>query len=462
MANGTIQSEGTPLPIDPLTGINPIAQAASSAMPQDPFTMAQQATIGIRGGFPGPSMISAPQLPKPIMPQPPTKISPQGAIPQGPFGTVGERKRADRQAALNSISNIVQNVQQKLYDKKVQKVQHDLEVFQGAIDGYKQGQAVGDRGQMAHNAEIIRSMTVDDPKMAKELSKAFGVNMNPLAQGKDKGKGGDQKPNEYTDGIKAFLSDTKAYNAAYAKGDRAQLPPQAQRLMQAMPQTLQPNPMYQQYLEGLKAGAYPKSGEILTFEKGVMDVAQKIQANQFNNETKMKMAENLGQAMLDRTKMQQYGQLLRTQMMQIGAGQRAEVMAEALKYRADQVLKGSTDRTNMYREKLDAEGGADAKKLKLYMDGLAKAAAKNSKDMEDAKKQGDTARMQWLNQQADGIAYQQRIANDRAAQMVNIDPQEPPDPKKMGLSDSEYLLFKSIFTDETQPSGAKAESDDEE
>lgn len=446
---------------DPLLGdqggVPLISNAASAALAiaqRQAAMRAQQAGPG-GGVFQGGGMIPGVTMPKPVMPQPPIHADPTGIIPQGPFGTVGERKRADTQAIFSNISNLAKQVQDRQYKQKVEKLQQKFEILADAMRGLNEGKATGNQGMIKQNADIINRMFHDDPKLAKEMSKAFDVNLNPMAQQKGKGQ---QKPTPELDAMKAaWTQDQKDFQEG-----RSPLTPQSQAMMRGMPQTMQPDPRWQQYLEGLKAGAFPKASDQLTYEKGIMDIQEKIIANQVTNDTKMKMSENLGKAMLDRTKMQQYGAMLRTQMMQLGAEDRARIMADALMYRADQVLKGQTDRTNMYREKLEKATTDDGKKLKLYMDGLDKAAKKNSKDMEDAKKQGDTARMKWLNQQADGIAYQQRLANDRAATIVGLDPQEPPDPKKMGLSESEYDLFRSIFTDTTQPSGEKEPSDDEE
>ena len=458
MAGEIINPEGQPLPMDPLTGISPIAAAASQAMPQD---MAQTAAklveslSAARAGFTGGGMIPGPTPVRPITPPPPIKQDPASAIAQGPFASVGARKRADTAALYSNISSLVNQANERHYQQKVEKLQLKFDTLGKAMQGIQEGKATGNQEMVAHNTRIINEM-MSDPKTAKEMAKAFDVNMNPMAGG-DKKK---QKPTPELEAMqKSFANQLKAYQADKTGQT---LSPQAQAMVSAMPQNLQADPRYQQYLEGLKAGAYPKAGELLTFQKGVMDVQEKLQNNKFTNETKMQMSKNLAEAMMDRTKMQQYGSLLRTQLMQLGANQRAEIMAEALKYRADQALKGQSERTSVMRDKLGATASDEGKKLKLFMDGLDKAAKDNAAQMKIAEKDHDTARMAHLAQQAEGIAYQQRLANDRAATMVNLDPSEPPDPKKMGLSDSEYLLFKEIFTDQTQPSGKEADSDEEE
>lgn len=439
---------------DPLLG--DVAGAASSALPQDPrATAAQliqqltQARMGQGGG-----LVNGPQPAKPIAPLPPVKAQPQGAIPQGPFASTGERKRADKQAAFNTIANIVNKAQDRLYQQKVQKIQHDMETMSNAITGYNEAKAAGDQAKMKHNADIINNIAMD-PKKSKELAKAFDVNMNPMAGGDSKKK---EKPNPSADAAKAFFTqDTKNFQSG-----QSMLAPQAQAMMRAMPQTYQQDPRFSAMLEATKAGLIPKAGELLTFQKGLMDIQQKINANQLNNETKMKIAQSLSEAMSNRTIMQQYGATLRTQMMQFGAQDRAQIMADAWKYRADKSLQGQTERTNVMRQKLLNSPDADAKKLKTYMDGLEKAAKKNTDDMKIAVKQGDHARAKELAQQAEGLAYQQRLANDRAERLVGIEPPSEPDQKNMGLSDDEYRLYIDMMRDMTRPSGKPVDDADEE
>ena len=443
--------------VDFASGLPTVSQAATAALPQNPIDLGarlvQQLTAA-RGGFPGGSMIPGATPASPMMPQPPMKVSPEGVIPQGPFGTVGERKRADTQAIFNNISGIVNQAKDRFYQQKVEKLKLKFDTMGKAIQGINEGKATGNQEMIKHNTRIINEM-MSDPKTAKEMAKAFDINLNPLAEQKGKGK---QKQIPEQDAMRAsFAEDLKNFQADKSG---TTLSPQANAMMRAMPQNLQADPRYQQYLEGLKAGAFPKAGEILTFGKGVMEVQEKINANQLTNEVKTKMSENLGKAMMDRTMMQQYGAMIRTQIMQLGAEDRANIMADALKYRADQTLKGQTDRTNVLREKLQGSTSDYGKKLLVLMKGLDDAAKKNSKDLEDAKKNHDTERMQYLVQQADGIAFQQRLVNDKAQQQVGIDMPTDESLKGMGLSDSERALYLEIFKDQTQPSGEENPPED--
>src|SRR5215831_4734055 len=439
MADNDMYDFASGLPIPPtsaaasatLPGVMDAGQQAAAAI-----AALKAQTLGV-----GHSMIPGPTMAKPIMPQAPMHIDSASAIAQGPFASVGSRKRADTAALFGNINKIVQTAQDRIYQKKVATIQHDFETLGAAIQGYKEAQASGNQDMLQHNAKIINDIVMD-PKKSKELSKAFDVNLNPMAEGKGKGA---QKPDPSKDALKAAFGK----NLQNFQSGKDPLSPQAHQMMDRMPQTMQPNPQFQSYLEGLKAGAYPKAADEMEFTTKVMEVQQKINNNAVTNETKMQMSKNLSEAMLNRVYMQQYGATLRTQMMQLGAMDRAVIMADALKYRADQVLKGQADRTSMMRERLTAAGTDSSKRLLTLMKGLDDAAKKNTDNIKEAKKNHDMRRLELLNKQADGIAMQQRLVNDKAEQLVGIDPQNPPDQKNMGLSDDEMFLFNEIFKDNT-------------
>jgi len=381
---------------------------------------------------------------KPMMPQAPIKLDPGSAIAQGPFASVGARKRADTAAIFSNIGGLISQAQDRVYKQKVEKLQNDFETLSGAIQGYNEAQSSGNKAMMEHNANIINSIVLD-PKKSKELSKAFDVNLNPMAQAKGKGQ---QKPNPAADAMKgAWVKDQQAFSAK-----QSMLTPQAQAMMRSMPQTLQPSPQYQQYLEGLKAGAYPKAGEELTFYKGIMDVQEKINNNQVTNATKAQIAQNLVQAMQNRTYMQQYGSILRTQMQQIGANARTEVMAQVMKYRADQALKGVMEHNKVISERLAKSSDPENAKLRTYLDGLYKQAEKNSKDQEDAKKTGNKKRVEQLQKESDDIQFKMAVANELAARRLQFTPEDlQSDPQHLGLSDEEFLLYQEALRDAVTP-----------
>lgn len=255
---GTVYAEGQPFPLDPLTGISPnstLGQAASASIAQQPafIKSGQEALEALKKMqnpmIPGGGMVPGAQLPTPVMPQPPIQGS-QVGIAQGPFGSVGERKRADKQSLYGSIGSLVNQVVDRQYKMKVQNIQRDLEVLGGAIQGYKEGQASGNKEMMDHNAAIINNMLHDDPKKAKELSKVFDVNLNPLAPQKGK----KNQANEYTDAGKAYLAQ-----AQQARKNYPGLNPSAAMFMQRMPQTMQMDPSLATRAAMVKAGLIPNA-----------------------------------------------------------------------------------------------------------------------------------------------------------------------------------------------------------
>jgi hypothetical protein len=434
MANDNIVDAASGLPL-PVT-----AEAASATLPgaMDAGAQAAEAirALQARLGGMGPAMVPGMQMPQhPIMPREPIKQDAGSAIAQGPFASVGSRKRADTAALFSNISNLVNQANDRLYKQKVEKLQNDFETLSGAITGYNQAKEAGDQRGMEHNANIINSIVLD-PKKSKELAKAFQVNLNPMANADGKGK--KEKPNPAFDALKgAWAKDQQAY-----QNKQTMLTPQAQAMMRQMPQTLQANPQYQAYLEAVKAGAIPSAKDTLEFSKNVMEVQQKLNNNIRTNETKLQISKNLAEAMANRTMMQQYGATLRTQMMQFGAKERAQMISDAWKYRADKTLQAQDSRTSVLRERLSGAGGdKDTKQLKLLMDGLDKAKRDLDKNIEEARRTHDTERLKVLNQQADAIAYQQRLVNDRVEKMVGIGSEEPMDRKSLGLSEDEYRLW---------------------
>lgn len=299
MANGTITPEGQPFPMDPLTGINPLGEAASATVARQPaFVQQGEGALELirklqTANFAGGAMVPGAQMPTPRMPPPPIQ-SPQVGIPQGPFGTVGERQRADKQALYGSIGSLVNQVVDRQYKQKVQNIQRDLDMLGGAIQGYKQGQTTGNQEMMQHNAAIINDMLVNDPKKAKELAKVFDVNLNPLATGKK----GQQQPNEYTDAGKAYLAQ-----AQQAKKNYPGLSPQAAMFMQRMPQTLQMSPALQAQAEMVKAKLIP-SADATT--NAVAKIADSIITGQSRLDA---ATQNKAASMILRSAMMGYGRM---------------------------------------------------------------------------------------------------------------------------------------------------------
>lgn len=505
MANeqdGPIQAQGQPLPMDPLTGIplpppNPVATAATAAQ-QQVYQNIQGLAQQKMGGFQGPTMLPFPQLPKPMMPQAPSHGS-QVGIPQGPFGTVGERKRADKQALFSSIGSLVNQARDKMYEKKVQTIQHDLEVLGNAIQGYNEGIQTNNQDMIKTNAQIINRYLHDDPKKVKELQKVFDVNLNPLA---DK-KGKKNQDNEYTKAGSQYLSKQQAQAGSQQGGAPSQqtpqgapqpvptaggfpnviMPPQprmrpdnqvqganapgvsrqelmkqypqldpnAALFMQRMPTTLQPNPAYQQYLEGLKAGQYPKAGEELTFYKDLADMDRKLAERQMSTESHEKAVAMMVDGMSRRTDAQQYGAFLRMLAQNKNKVEVAHIYADALIKRSENQLKGVEDRTKVIADK--TKGTDEGKKLKASIDTINANTKILQTKINAAKAAKDTAKLKELQAQADQLEYMGNLLQQKAAEDMGLDPKAfaiPNPAQQPQLDPAEQAYFNMIFTEATK------------
>lgn len=256
---------GQPLPVD-------VAGAASAAMPQDTNALAAEAIkkiVAARSLPEGGGLVPGPTMMQPRLPQPPMHMDGGSAIAQGPFASVGARKRADTAALFNNISNVVNTAKDRIYQKKVETIKQDFDTLQQAIQGFNEGKSSGNQEMMKHNAKIINDIVMD-PKKNKELSQAFDVNMNPMAEGKKK----DQKPDPAKDAMK------KSYAEAQQKFQKGETPlsPQAQMLMNRMPQTLQPDPRLAAQAWMVKNKLAPTADKQLEVYGRVMDAAIRGQA----------------------------------------------------------------------------------------------------------------------------------------------------------------------------------------
>jgi hypothetical protein len=425
-----------------------VAGAASSTLPSvvDAQQLAQilaQRLASARNPVPSALMTSS-EIPSPILPQAPMKATPQGAIPQGPFGSVGERKRADTQAVFNTAGNLLNKVQDRLHEQKVAKFKRDYETMASAIRGYNEGEATGNKEQMKHNADILNRLLADDPKTAKELSKGMNVNLNPMAEGKHKGK---EKPNPANDAFKAvWMEDQKKFAEARAKGEPA-LAPQVKAMMRATPQTLQSDPRYAAYLEGLQRGAYPKAGEQLTFTKDLLEIQQRIQNNQFTNETRGKIAE-MFTGTRDRATQ---GALLRTAMTIQDSKNRMATLERMWADRSNKLYQGVHERTEAMKDKIKASGGGDDKKLSTLVGGLDKAASSLNKQLEDARKAHDVNKMGQISQQLESLGIMQQIANAEIARRLNLN-SEDFNQEQFKLDEEMMKNYEALFPDaQAQP-----------
>jgi hypothetical protein len=417
------------------SGTDLLTGAATSALP-DQAAIQQQAQnliqqlVQQRMGSAGGDITFGPELARPIVPSPP-QPTPGGGIPQGSFGSVGERKRADKQALFGTIADIVRGAEKKHYQMDVQKLQHDFEIMSGAIKGYNEAQASGNKEMMKHNADIINGI-VSDPKKAKALAKAFEVDLNPLAEKKKK-----EKPNPAQDALKAaFAKDTQDFAAK-----KTMLAPQAQALMRQVPQTAQMDPRLAIIEQLTKSGVLPKAGEELTFTKDLMQINQRAAANKLTNDDKMNMAK----MMVDAKDRNTQAAVLRTLMTVQGANDRMQIMERMWKYRADKVLEGVNNRVQQLRERFKpTAGNIEDKKLGTLIKSLDSQAKAIKEQVTAAAKAHDNNALKALNNQLSLLEMQQKIVSAEAAKRVGLDENDfNQDPLK--LDDNEIQQMLQLF-----------------
>lgn len=223
-------------------------------------TLAQAATSTVQGMTPqmqgpltqfGPSPLVAPPLPVTMQTQPQVFSKPQGS-----FATVGERKRADRQAILQNTAQLVKSGADMIQQKKFRALSMDIHSLMEASQGRQEAmQALQQnpndqqaKAALERNTQIINTIT-GDPKKSKLIQKAFNVDLF--------GGGKNQKENA------AMIDAWKNFNQKQQQGDKSALNPQAERLMQSQPSRLQLSPEAQQQAAMVKMGLIPGADKII-------------------------------------------------------------------------------------------------------------------------------------------------------------------------------------------------------
>lgn len=208
-----------------------ISSAASTGMPQQ----GQQSPMMSIGQAPL-------QMPQP-MPrfQPP----PQQAPHQGSFATVGERKRADKQELFHSIASLVKSGSDYIQAKKNRALQSNIERLMNAQQGLSEAQQILQqnpndpkaREAVDTNNGIINDIR-HDPKVSKQLQKAFNIDL--FGEGKNKEEN------------KALIAAWKAFDEKSKTDKTAQNP-----IARMMPQRQQMDPRAQQQAMAIKLGMSP-------------------------------------------------------------------------------------------------------------------------------------------------------------------------------------------------------------
>jgi len=346
---------------------------------------------------------------QPHIPQPPAQPGRVG-IPQGPFASTGERKRADKQAMFSSIANIVQSAEKKHYDMKVQKITQDFDTLKNAMAGYQEAQSSGNQEAAKHNANLINSIVMD-PKKSKELAKAFDVDVNPLAKQKK------QQPNPANDALKAsFSKDTQDF--ANKKTD---LTPQAQAFMRAMPQRAGIDPKVELMAQLTKMGMLPKAAEELTFQKDLMQIQQRIQNNELTNETREKIATMFANAKDKETQAKIQGIIYTVQNKM----EQAKMMERMWDLRGQRQLEGVHERNQVLKDRLDlTKGNADDKKMATAVTGLKNQAESLDKELATAQKAHDIGKIKEINQKIDSLHVMQQLIQGEIAKRIGLDPSD--------------------------------------
>lgn len=223
----------------------------------DILSMAASASLPQPGQLPQNATTMGPAPLQPPTPQPRLQM-PQATYPKAgnSFGSVGERKRADKQALFSTIANMVKAGGDYVQAKKNRALQTNISRLMDAQEGLTEAQDIlkqnpndeNAKKAIAHNTAIINDITAD-PKINKQLQKAFNIDLF----------GGGKNKNEN----KALMDAWGEFNKKKQGGDQTALNPVAQRLMQQQPMRMQMSPELQQQAQLIKSGILPKAGEIL-------------------------------------------------------------------------------------------------------------------------------------------------------------------------------------------------------
>lgn len=423
-----------------------LATPESNAQVSDLITNILRSKTGEGGG-----LVFGPTAGQPSMPLPPPQIN-QPGIPQGNFGSTGERKRAEQQALFSSIGNILKTATQRHYEQKVQKMSKDFEVLMGAMNGYNEAKLAGNNNAMQHNANIINQI-MSDPKKAKELAKAFDVNLNPMA---GEGKGEKKKQNPANDALKqAFQKDMQDFQQK-----KTMLSPQANAFIRGLPQQAQADPRLAIMEQLTKSGVLPKGGEILKAQTDLAKIIEHAKTAGLNRENKLDLAKML----VDAKDRQTQAMVWRGMMQAASARDRAEIMAEAMKYRADKMYKGIIDNPHWkalqeHYKAQDAKGGdKTSKAIRLLMDGVNSQLKTLNSEIAAAKAAKDTKKLGELQQKLQEVQNMQQLVITQAGQNIGIDPSQIT--SIPGLDENEVEGLLGLFKDSENEEDATESSDD--
>ena len=435
-------------------GADVLTGAASSTVvnPQDAAKTAEVLMQHMQqqrmGGSTGVTFGSVPQ--KANLPLPPIHTQSPG-IPQGPFASTGEKKRADRQALYSTIGDIVKKAEDKHYQEKVQKLQTHIETIQNAIQGYNEAQAAGNKEAMDQNARIVNNL-LKDPKISKEIAKAYDANLNPLQENKKK-----DKPDPAKDALKAAFSKNQQ---DYQQG-KTPLSPQAQQLMQNMPQQMQMDPRLAVQAEMIKAGLLPGAKEQVKMQGDILKYNTEALNGQVAAESRVAAAKIIAGSRDRATAMRQTV----AAMQGLTQAEKNKFSREVALQKANLMYKASENRTAAMREntqRLAKKDQAMAGQMKMYDEAnkLLDGQVKTIKEKIDrAAKAGDSKAMADLIPQLNQLQNKQQMVLNSFTHTYGGMLDEGPTPS-MDINEDDMKELKGLFPDE--PVTSNSEDDDDE
>jgi hypothetical protein len=222
-----------------------LSTAASSSLPGNTGVNPQSLTTM------GPAPLQPPS-PQPQY-QPPQRDQMK---PQNSFPSTGARKRYDTQRALSGVGQFIKSGTDYIQAKKNRSLQNNIERLLSAQQGVTEAKAnlqqnpddKESQETVRKNTAIINDITTD-PKISKQLQKAFDIDLFGTKGGKNK--------NEQAALAQAMTKWQKDKAEADKNGQAQPLNPIAQRMQNAQPNRQQLNPQSQQMAQLMQAGLIP-------------------------------------------------------------------------------------------------------------------------------------------------------------------------------------------------------------
>jgi hypothetical protein len=221
-----------------------LSMAASASLPQ-------QGGNNPGGGMTtmGPAPLAMP-TPLPQFKPPDIKYGQAG----NEFSTVSGRKRADKEALFHGIASTIKSAGEYIQAKKNRVLQTSIENLMSAQQGIEEAKQLLQQNPndpkakqaIETNTQIINTIAAD-PKIHKQLEKAFNIDL--FGNGKNKNEN------------KALIDAWKSYGEKQKAGDKSALNPMAQRLMQSQAIRQQLTQAVQQHAAMIAARVSPDANQ---------------------------------------------------------------------------------------------------------------------------------------------------------------------------------------------------------